>query len=223
MKITSVILIFVLAASVALTAEKYLSKPYTEWTENDVKNILTRSPWVKAGELSVDTGARASAGTSKGPANERTKEQEKAGEALRYVPYKVVWYTKIPRLAAIREKVLQKAMTQEDAAKYAQAQPEDAWRFALESQLLGRMSPEKIQEADKTTKLVRDDGAAVEVQKVIPGRQMMYFLFPLNGGDGKPFLTEQTKKFTFETEVLGSLTRQSFKVADCLVNGKLER
>ncbi len=223
MKTTSVILILLLTVSVALTAEKYLSKPYTEWTANDVKNILTRSPWVKAGEISVDTGARASGGGSKGPGNERTREQEKAGEALRYVPYRVVWYAKIPRLAAIREKVLQKTMTQEDADIFAGAQPEDAWRFALESRLIGQMSPEKIQEAEKTTKLVRDDGAAIEVQKIIPGRQMMYFLFPLNGGDGRPFLTEQNKKLTFETEVLGSLTKQSFKVADCLVNGKLER
>jgi hypothetical protein len=150
-------------------------------------------------------------------------DQERARDALRYVPYKLIWYTKIPRLAAIREKVLQKALSPENAAKYAQAQPEDAWRFALESQMLGRLSPERIVEAEKSTKLVRDDGANVQAQEITGGRQMVYILFPLVDTDGKPFLTEQTKKFTFETEILGSLMRHSFKIADCLVDGKLER
>ena len=223
MKITSSVLALMLAVSVALTAEKYLLKPYSEWSANDVKNILSRSPWVKSGELSIDTGARPSVGGTGGPPNQVTRDQQKAGEALRYVPYKLIWYTKIPRLAAIRERVLQGSLTPEDAAVHAQAQPEEAWRFALESQLLSRISPDGIQEATKTTRLIRDDGAAIEAQKIQAGRQMVYFLFPLPGADGKPFLTEESKKLTFETKALGSLMRHSFKISDCLVNGKLER
>ena len=217
MKITSIVLVAALAAAIAFTAEKYLSKPYFQWTEGDVKSILNRSPWVKQGEFSFDTGASASV-YSKGRDYEKTKADEKA--LVRYVPYKLTWYTKIPRLAAIRSRQLQKLISSEEAARFAEAIPEEAWRFALESRSLGQMS---IEEAEKTTRLVRGDNASLPVQRVTGDRQIMYFLFPLQGPDGKPFLTEQTKKFTFETKAMGNVMRHSFNVADCLVDGKLDR
>lgn len=218
------LLVFTGMLAAAMGAEKYLSRPFTEWSQGDVKKILNTSPWSKLGDLTFEQRSRRS-GANEGniAAGGRSDTGIGGDNPLNSVGYVLIWYTRIPRLATIRLTQLQQGLSAADAEKAAAAPPEQAWRFILQSRALVRIDPLMLREAQSKTQLVRDDGARLAVAEVMPAQGVLNLVFPLEGADGRPFLTEQIKKFTFESSVNGAPVRARFNVADCLVDGKLER
>ena len=212
--------------SLLAAEEKWKSKPFTAWSEGEAKKVLNSSPWVKLGDLtSYRQSARMStsgrAGSAGGAAGGRSDPL--GGENLqRNIPYKLIWYSLVPRQASTRLIQLQRNLSDGEAKELVQQdRPGALWKFILITAATrggGRGILEQMQE---TSVLIRDDGeriAAAKIEPLVNGPVNLYF--PMER-DGKPFLLETTKEFRLETQI-GDLTLNSkFKIQDCLVEGKL--
>lgn len=208
--------------------EKWRTRPFTTWSEGDAKKILNGSQWAKIGDLtSYRASARMSpsgkAGSAGGMAGGRGGDSSIGGENLqRNIPFRLIWYSLIPRQASTRIIQLQKNLSDEETTRLAEEdKPPGQWKFILITGATrggGRGILEQLQE---TSLLIREDGEKLGASTVEPLRSgAINFYFPMEK-DGKAFLTESMKEFRFETQIGDLMLGQKFKIQDCLVDGKL--
>jgi hypothetical protein len=204
-----------MAIAVALAAADFWSKPAADWTEKELEQMLSDSPW--ADRMAVETGQRGNVGNAddgKGPMQGNLT-----------TPIVVAWRTALP---------IRQAIARRSNAPMNEAEP-------TVSVLLASLFPAQFRgEAADGAKLVADTvikvkGKAdihpteVQLPNAAPapgggkgkggfgGTFDLIFVFPKNAG-----LTVDDKELEFVTKVGKMNIRKKFKLKDMVVNGKLE-
>ncbi|MEE8115237.1 MAG: hypothetical protein V3T23_12900 [Nitrososphaerales archaeon] len=116
-----ILLIIIFAVAAVLWAgEPWKDKPWTEWTEKDVKKLLEKSPWVKRGKYTVYEKARNPPVRVPGWSD----RDEGKTRARTVHPFTVVWFSALTmREAFVRQRQLQ-GIPSEDDRDLLSRQPE---------------------------------------------------------------------------------------------------
>ena len=182
----AIVLTFV---SVALAANFWVSKPYTQWSQSDAARMLTDSPWARTTTLTAGTIARGSRG---GPQTINDSQQEPL------VRYSVSIRSAMPvRQANVRMAALSGKYDKMDAA--ARQQFDDKWNRYLatqfpdniviainyesndperDRQLLRYFQAQTLDTMKPSTWLILPDGKKLEATAFAVGPHEMQIAFP---------------------------------------------
>ncbi len=225
-----------LSLTAGLVAADFWAKPYTDWADKEIQEMISGSPW--ADRMAVETGQRGAIG------NPDDKGGPMQGNLT--TPITVVWRTALPiRQALARLQYGAEAAT--NPAGKALLENEQAVSVVLVSGFPGMFRGD----AADTTKLLADTtlkvkgkpdihpteiqltGGAAPAGKGGPGGPGggkggakggggggnfdLIMIFPKNAG-----LTVDDKELEFNTKVGKMSIRKKFKLKEMVYNGKLE-
>ncbi|HXW17351.1 MAG TPA: hypothetical protein VEJ39_03565 [Candidatus Acidoferrales bacterium] len=225
-----------IAATLAWAAsDPWKSKPFSQWTDKDVADILQNSPWARpsvqaqgawhpdgmtqaSGSTSMPGGAgdtsKASASAAPGTASGTEKNEAAAAETQSYSVY--WWSSRTIRAASYRRAVLKGSMTQADAEKDLAAVPDD-YMVLLQSQ---NMKYFQTRGEDSFTK-----DAWLQMKKskdkVFPTKvgflkgpdgsvNGVVFYFPKKSANGEPTVAADEKEIDFYFKIGGSKVLTAF-------------
>lgn len=245
MKKLAIILTFVFAAVIGAEAQKKV-KPWTEWTEKEVLNMLNNSAW---GQTQTDTntsemfytpnsqnrnsiGSRPLEGSSSASNNRSTQGQ--LNQAT-YIDYRIRLLTAKPiRQALARRAQMQNPDLAEQLKAFAEQQTDKYIVVAVSYDSKdGRFSGPAMQTFNSAnigvlknnTYLENKDGKRLFLQEYIaPIKDGMgaKFVFPRTL-DNELFVNEQSGYLRFYSEMSENLKlNMRFKIADMMYDGKLE-
>lgn len=225
---TQLAFLLLLLPGLAIGAQFYKEKPYTEWSEKDAKKLLSNSPWAytytftEIPERFTDIG------------------RNTAGETELKVNFRIRWLSAKP----VRQAIARLAMTQKHAEPNAalaekldqfvnRAFPEhiviavdfDSNDGRLQGAVLQVMNNLLASQLHNNTYLVKNNGEKVwltDYQRPRGDGIGAQFVFPRMLND-KPFVTSADKEVRFVTELSSRYSLNiRFKVADMVYHGQLE-
>jgi len=224
-------------------ADFWQTKPYTDWSDKDVKKIETNSPWSKQVPVALGTGGgpdtargkRGATGASgdldstlgSGSGGGRGSTPQEVGGGMgasgASMTITLSWRTALPvRQAVAKEKYGAEAGTSADAKKLIEE--EQKFYGILVSGLPGRAlrnnEAVKAMLIENTTLSVKGKDA-VHPQDVQTGgneqRAVVLFLFPKTTP-----LSVDDKDVEFSTKLGQIMVKQKFHLKDMVFNGKLD-
>jgi hypothetical protein len=234
-----------IAASALLlsAAEFWVSKPYTEWNDKDVKKMLSDSPWAKrTSVLSLEgptapgvggPGGGGKGGGKGGPGaggdESGTPLSEKGGGAAAAAGVQmpsaevvISWPAALPMKQAIAKSKYGKEVESSPEAKKLLEQPEQYYVIRVSPlQFRGRTGDDFREALLKSAVLNikgKDSIHAMDVQVNPHGGTLdLFFLFPR-----QRVLTVEDSEVEFSAKAGEVPLKQRFKLKDMVVNGKLE-
>ena len=213
------------------------TKPYTEWTEKELKKMLTNSPWAKevaagmqpsgaGGGMSKGGGGRkggGGGGGEMGGGGEAGGGGMGGGGGAPAIMAKIRWQTALPVKQA-----LVKMKFGAEAAASTQAQQlltsaDDVYLIVVEGlpQRMAQMGGARLQEnLKKSTMLKRGDKAPILPTQIEVGvadkMVLVYYAFPKTDA-----IVLEDKDVEFISKVGPMEFKKKFKLADMVMDGKL--
>ena len=229
-------LAILIIATLAWAGDVWKSKPPSQWTEKDVADILTNSPWARA-NVSVfganNTQGMTQASGSGGTAGSKTdmsknaagatpdtaggteKQDEAAAASASYSVY--WWSSRTIRAASMRRAVLKGTKTQEDVDKTLANTPED-YMVLIQSvnmaifQRRGEQAFEKSAWLQMKKSKEKVFPTKVDFLKAADGTTVngVIFYFPKKSASGEPTIATDEKEIDFYLFVGGSKILTAF-------------
>jgi hypothetical protein len=224
MRKTSIAVTALLAAAAIAWAggDPWRTKPFDQWTEKDVQDILSISPWAKvqvkpqgawrpdgmsqmSGSLSAPGGSsdktKVSSGSVPGQAGATEKEDEAAANQASYSVF--WWSSRTIRAASFRRAVLKGTMTEADAEKTLANIPDDYMILVQGTNMQifqhrGEQAFEKT--AYLTVKKTKEKlyPTKVDFLKTSDGTvNGAIFYFPRKSANGEPSISSDEKEIDF--------------------------
>jgi len=230
------LLVLLLAAALYAGGEPWKTKPYTQWDEKDVTEVLQSSPWVKtnlsgpgalqASSPAPDSGPAVGGGggipNRSTPAAAVTPTQiggsENGGPDAGSPTYSVFWWSsRTIREAFARRAVLKGAMTQENADKIVGANP-DSYQILINSANMS-MFEGRGEDAFKDAALIelkkekkKINPASVVFQRSSGKVVGVIFSFSKKDANGETLIPPDEKQIEFSLRVSGGWLRTSFNL-----------
>lgn len=228
------VVVLVLTVTAALGAgDFWLEKPYTEWTAEQTRKLLSDSPWARQVEVmskSASTGRGAlpdnSRPTGAGAGGGSGGDSAAASASEQFDTYTVLWWSSlIPRQAGIRLRMLGGALSAEQAEQMLQQRPPE---YIVT--VLGRTIAEF--EGIPTEELQAKAYLKIEKKKIAPIRvnpirgrngrlQSVEFYFPREV-DGQPVIGAEAKSVEFSCAAKKYNVRTKFDLKKMRVGGELQ-
>jgi hypothetical protein len=235
-KICANLLVLLIAAALYAGGDPWKTKPYTQWDEKDVAEVLQSSPWVKVdlsgpGALQTsspipDSGPAVGGGggmpNRPNPSTPNTPTQigGSQGGPLDSAPatYSVFWWSsRTIREAFARRAVLKGSMTQENADKIVASNP-DSYQILVNT---ANMTSYEAggEDAFKDAALIelkkekkKISAASVAFQKASGKVVGVIFSFPKKDANGEALIPPDEKQIEFSFRVSGGWLRTSFNL-----------
>ena len=208
-----------LLGAICVYAEKkefWESKPYTEWTEKEVDKLLKDSPWAKTIPLSTGPENVSSGG----------EDSAAAGGGYRQRPMLVVtWYSRIVREALARRLLLANPSGPQEQIDQLVHRRESAFHdLAVIGWSPGRNKEALSKLKEETYIQTKQNKEKIPLKDVIlPQRRGDPLVLRFaREADGQPMLTLEDKEVQLVLKMGDNTIRTSFKLADMVVNDKLE-
>jgi hypothetical protein len=234
----------VLAAMVWAGGDPWKTKPFAQWTDKDIQDILLNSPWARAnvqpqggswhpdgvtqvsGSIGVAGSSSDKSNTSAGAMPDQQGGAEKnAAAAAAQATYSIFWWSsRTIRAASMRRAVLKGTMTQADAEK-AVANTPDEYMVLVQGTNMSLFQVRGEQ--------AFQNAAFIQIKKtkdkVSPSKVAFIkgpdgttvtgavFYFPKKGSNGGPTISSDEKEIDFYLQVAGSKILINFdpkKMAD---------
>ncbi|MGH9729496.1 MAG: hypothetical protein ACRD33_06260 [Candidatus Acidiferrales bacterium] len=219
--------------------DPWKTKPYEQWTANDIRQILHDSPWAKVQyvpmEWKMDQGGgksemgRAPGGTvsaAQGPAGGATNVGDQAmGTPVGQAAFYVRWNSsRTVREALIRDAIMTKQMTEDEGTKYLSAPIVNYEVVVIGPDMspFGNVSEDQLKSSSylqgKQSK-VKVNATSVQISRSQDGRSVttVMFSFPRKTADGKDIAGPQEKGLQFSCKLKELDLQQTFdlrKMAD---------
>jgi hypothetical protein len=199
-----------LAAAIAMAQGWWEGKPYASWSQDEVANMLDKSPWGTVATQAVERVGHLTAGGI-----DTISGTESAYDKL---SFHISFVTAKPvRMALARRTILgdPSKQNQMDRGKYIDqeddqnivlvvnltAHPEDSNIALVVSDALGKL---KTSDLESQTRLSTDGGKKVPLAKYDPLGENGYgvkFYFPRHLPDGSPLVAAGNKEIRFDTTI----------------------
>jgi hypothetical protein len=241
--IIATLIVFGISAyfSVAHPVQKEM-KPWTEWTLKDAEKMLKESPWAKL-QVETDTSEMFYSPTSdprmtRNAPNANARLEEGATNQEMSIKYGIRFFSARPiRQAFARSIELQQKLDSESTARlhqFAEIESPLSIIVAVTFESTDRRTLGKAMQAFNSAGagtlknkayLERSDGKRVFLTEYVPPGKDGFgarFIF-LRNVDERPFLTSDAGEVRFFAELTDKMKlNMRFKVADMMLNGKLE-
>lgn len=230
-KTKALIGLLVLAGLVWAGEEPWRTKPYTQWTGEDLNIILNDSPWVKPLRVVPAWQGEGASNAEAMPTFNRDFRLGSTGkrvedkpliEAFRGVTFWIVWNSaKTVRQGYLRAAVLRGEITEEQMiTMLAQQEPED-YEVAITGQDMTPFSVVDDLELRENAELVASKtNVKLKPSKLRFRRNMegtdvyeVIFHFPKKLPDGKPFLDSTDQSVDFTCKVGKNILRARFDLS----------
>ena len=205
------------------------SKPYTEWSDKEADKLLKDSPWTRSVLLNTGPeGTTGSSGGQRGSGGGGDPEMGSVGGSLPKPATRLVvtWFARPIREATARRLMLTDPEVPKDRIERL-LQPNAQFLVLLVTGwTLGRQ-PDRdaaIERFKKETMLVKKNKEKILLaDMVLPQRREdpLYLRFAREAG-GKPVLTQADQEVTLVLRVGEDTYRVKFKLAEMLIQNKLE-
>jgi hypothetical protein len=240
---------FILTAVLAVVAiawaggDPWKTKPFAQWTDKDIQDILQNSPWARAnvqpqgawrpegttqasGSLGVAGSASDRSNTSAGAMPDQQGGTEKnAAAAAAQATYSVFWWSsRTIRAASMRRAVLKGTMTQAEAEKTVANTPDDYMVLVQGTnmsifQLRGEQAFQNVAYIQLKKTKQKVSPSKVAFLKGPDGTTVTgaVFYFPKKSSNGEPTISSDEKEIDFYLQVGGSKILVNFepkKMAD---------
>jgi hypothetical protein len=201
--IFKVSLVVLVVAALAWASAPWDGKPYQQWTQKEVMQVLNDSPWVKMTSVLATWSRPSSNGNEEGGGRGRGGRGRSMEESRNQDMFEARWVSaKVVREALVRLNILSGKMTQADADK-AVAQEFPIYELVLFGQdmsPLAKMSDADVAKAAslkmKNSKL-QVTATEAKIERDANGRvTAVLFAFPRTV-NGKPVIGPQEKGFDF--------------------------
>jgi hypothetical protein len=235
--------ILAVAAIVWAGGEPWKTKPFAQWTDKDVQDVLQNSPWSKAniqaqgawhpegttqasGSIGMAGSSSDTSHISAGAApDQQGGAQKNASAAAADAVYTIYWWSsRTIRAASTRRAVLKGTMTQADADK-AVATPPDDYMILIQgtNMVIFQQRGEQAFQSAANIQLKKNK------QKLSPSKVVFLkgpdgttvtsaiFYFPKKGSNGEPTISSDEKEIDFYLQIGGSKIFTNFdakKMAD---------
>jgi hypothetical protein len=227
----------ILAAVVAAQAgDVWKTKPFDQWTDKDIQEILQNSPWARpgvqpqgawrpdgttpitGGNLGVAGSGSDRSHTTSGPTPDKPGGTEKADSAAAsQATYSIFWWSsRTIRAASVRRAVLKGSMTEADAEKSVAATPDDYMVLVqgTNMQIFQHRGEEAFEKSAyiqvKKTKQ-KLDPTKVAFLKTGDGTVTgAIFYFAKKGATGEPTIAPDEKEIDFYLQVADAKLLASF-------------
>ncbi len=218
-------------------SEPWKTKPYQQWDEKDIQQILADSPWVRT--VSVEAGWKSSATTPNQPSSELNSESGVGGPTTTSNPsprmggdagpmpeqgqpmaqFMVFWMSsKTMRAALAQREVLHSGQTPAEAQQYVDA-PQAEYQIVVQGQ---DMTPflrfnEKYYETNSYLHTKKSGEKVfpthVDYQRTPDGQSInaVIFSFAKKLPSGQPLILPQEKSIEFSCKVEGSDMKVRFE------------
>ena len=222
----TLVLVFLMAAGAGKGGKFWEEKPFTEWSEMEVRKLLFDSPWVKKWRYTVPEMAIITRDRPPRSATVDVREAIPKERHIREQTYYISWISALPwKQAIVRYNQLQgQPLDVIQIERYLNA-PESYIRINItisDLELLSFTLRDKMMEM---TSLQTKTGKRILPLDYHPptreNKRVALFIFPCEK-DGKPLITLEDKEVTFSTRLDNLTLRCKFKLKDMVVNGKLE-
>ena len=225
-------LVFLACGSLFLVAGQknyWESKPYTEWSDKEVDKLLKDSPWTKSVLLSTGPeGALGSGGGQRGSGGGGDPEMGSGGGSLPKPATRLVvtWFARPIREATARRLMLTDPEVSKERIEKLLHPNAQSLVLLVTGWTLGRQ-PDRdaaIERFKKETVLLKKNKEKILLaDTVLPQRREdpLYLRFAREA-DGKPVLTLADQEVTLALRVGEDTYRIKFKLADMLIQDKLE-
>ncbi len=220
------VLIFLMAAGAGRGGKFWEEKPFTEWSEKEVRKLLFDSPWVKkwrynVPEMAIITRDRFPRSTTSDVTEIIPKERH-----IREQTYYISWVSALPwKQAIVRYNQLQGNPLDVIQIERFLSAPESCIQINItisDPELLSLNLRDKMMEM---TYLQTKTGKRIPLLDYHPptreNERVALFIFPREE-DGKSLITLEDKEVTFTTRLDNLTLRCKFKLKDMVINGKLE-
>jgi hypothetical protein len=235
-KMCANLLALLIAAALYAGGEAWKTKPYTQWDEKDVAEVLQSSPWVKVslsgpGAFQTsspipDSGPAVGGGAGMpnrtNPSTPNTPTQIGGNESgppdSAPATYSVFWWSsRTIREAFARRAVLKGSMTQENADKIVASNP-DSYEILVNATNMssydaggeGAFKDAALIELKKEKKKINP--ASVAFQRSSGGVVGVIFSFPKKDANGDALIPADEKQIEFSLRVSGGWLRTSFNL-----------
>jgi len=219
--------VLVAAAIVWAGGDPWKNKPFDQWTEKDIQDILTNSPWAKAGIEPLGpwhpAGMRPATGStgvpggssdtshvsdSANPATAGGLEKDDSAAASQ-ATYSIFWWSsRTIRAASMRRAVLKGTMTEADAEKDLANTPDEYMVLVQGSnmQIFQHRGEEAFEKAAYLqTKKNKEKVYPTKVAflKGSDGESVTgaVFYFPKKGANGEPTIAPDEKEVDFDLQM----------------------
>lgn len=232
--------LFLVAILAAAVCAQKQNKPWTEWSKKEAESILNDSPWGRT-QIETDVSELFYSPTAQGGggANARSRAEQGATNEQIYVRYHIRFFSARPvrqahvRIIEINDKHLDREMaermhrfaelTAKDSIIVTVAYESNDQRYSGKAlQLFGSRNTGSLK---NSTYLERNDGQRLFLEEYVPPGKDGFgarFIFRRHD-DGVPFITPDAGEIRFFSEMSKDLKLNTkFKVADMIVDGKLE-
>ncbi len=193
------------------------AKPYTEWTAAEVGKILQKNcPWTHLLLLVPSEGATASR-SSKGSPNPSYS-----------TPVYITWNSRIVRQAIVRKTMLELPETRREETDMVLSYQPPSIEIFVNGPVLGggrgAVQAEDLATFRQKTFLQKKNKEKIPLADLIMpgGRRSSLTLLFAREMDGKPTVTPEDKEITLMIRIGENDHKFTFKLADMMVNGKLE-
>jgi len=218
--------VLMIALLASASSDPWKSKPFQQWDQKDVTQILQESPWAKSGLQAAGAWRPIGQSTTEGQGAYGNRSADNAdGGAARtrdamssvrvYAAY--WWSSRTIRAATCRQAVLNRAMTEADAEKLVAQAPdeyevrvrgsnmsifEERGEKAFEDAAKLELKKAKVKLAPSHVTFERDPGS----EKVVSAT----FYFPKKDKSGNPTVLPDEKEIDFTLRVGDASVRTSF-------------
>jgi hypothetical protein len=201
------------------------TKPYTEWSEKEVDRLLKDSPWTRSVLLSTGPDrSMASGGGGRGG----DAEVSQGGGSLRGATPRLVinWVARPIREAMARRLLLAEPEASRERIEKLLHPNDQFLALLVTGWTLGR-APDRnaaLEKFRQETLLQKKDRTQMPLADMVPPQRRedpLYLRFPRQV-DGKPALRLEDQEVTLVLRVGEETYRFKFKLADMVIQGKLE-
>lgn len=211
--------------TVFLFAQKkgfWSEKPYTEWTEKEVDKLLRDSPWAKT--IPLSQGPMLS--SQRGRGGEGEDVGGAGAESYRPQPKLVItWYSRPVREAAARRLQLAEVSGAEKQIEQLLKRGDSAFYELLVVGWSPGRNPEALQALKEGTYLQKKNKEKLFLKNVLTPKERgdpLVLFFDARAADGSPMLKPEDKEVLLVFKMGDNTVRTTFKLADMIVNGRLE-
>ena len=222
------VLVLLVYGSLCLVAGQknfWESKPYTEWNDQEVDKLLNDSPWTKS--VLLNTGPERGLYTG-GPQGGGDGELTSSGGTLPKAATKLVvtWFAQPIREAMARRLMLTDPVASKDRVEKLLHPNDQFLVFLVTGWTLGWQSDRNaaIEKFKKETMLLKKNKERIPLaDMILPQRKddPLYLRFEREI-DGKPVLAAADQEVTLVLRVGEDTYKLRFKLADMLIQNKLE-
>ena len=226
MRLMGLTVVLGLTVATAQAADVWEKKPYGEWNEKEVLQVLTKSPWARPIPIQLSsTEARDATAFKAGVTADQRFGAENDTQYAK-VEVNLVWNSRITRMAQVRQRGLKGGESDPEAdAAFIEGPDPDYYVFVMQApgfQALVDASPEDLAFDTKLLIGGRKSERTVQVERVekpdAAQGQVAVFFVPREGND----IAVSDKQVTFEAKVGEYEVSTSFKLKDMVVEDDLE-